>query len=176
MDIVFGNIDVLLTNNKTEINENVIKQIKKINSKTALRRDMAQVAYFIIIDKEIEDEVKLDLIKKLQEIYNKAQKELAKKKNIQEEPDDRVKNQQIDVVTRVGLAKQPNKNGNLLKSFNIHVESPKYPISDIDQVNNFLTDLTDEFEIIMKPEDAEKLLEERAKYNIETTAKIVPNN
>ena len=176
MDIVFGNIDVLLTNNKTEINENVIKQIKKINSKTALRRDMAQVAYFIIIDKEIEDEVKLDLIKKLQEIYNKAQKELAKKKNIQEEPDDRVKNQQIDVVTRVGLAKQPNKNGNLLKSFNIHVESPKYPISDIDQVNNFLTDLTDEFEIIMKPEDAEKLLEEREKYNIETTAKIVPNN
>ena len=176
MDIVFGNIDVLLTDNKTKISENVIKQIKKINSKTALRRDMAQVAYFIIIDKEIEDEVKLDLIKKLQEIYDKAQKELAKKKNIQEEPDDRVKNQQIDVVTRVGLAKQPNKNGNLLQSFNIHVESPKYPISDIDQVNNFLTDLTDEFEILMKPEDAEELLLEKENYKIETTEKFVPKN
>ena len=176
MDIVFGNIDVLLTNNKREISENVKNQIEKINSKTALRRDMAQVVYFIINDKEIPDKIKIELIRKLQDMYNKAQQKLAKKKNIQEEPDDRVKNQQIDIVTRVGLAKQTNKNGNLLKFFNIHVESPKYPISAIDQVNSFLSDLTDEFEILMKPEDAEKLLIERAQYNIETNAKIVPNN
>ena len=176
MDIVFGNIDVILTDNKTKISDNVRKQIKKINSKTALRRDMAQVVYFIINDKEIEDDIKIKLITQLQDMYNKAQKELAKKKNIQEEPDDRVKNQQIDIVTRVGLAKQTNKNGNLLKFFNIHVESPKYPISAIDQVNSFLSDLTDEFEILMKPEDAEKLLIEKAQYNIETNAKIVPNN
>tara|TARA_Y100000992_G_scaffold288587_1_gene242372 strand:+ start:3413 stop:4576 length:1164 start_codon:yes stop_codon:yes gene_type:complete len=176
MDIVFGNIDVILTDNKTKISDNVRKQIKKINSKTALRRDMAQVVYFIINDKEIEDDIKIKLITQLQDMYNKAQKELAKKKNIQEEPDERVKNQQIDIVTRVGLSKQTNKNGNLLKFFNIHVESPRYPISAIDQVNSFLSDLTDEFEILMKPEEAEKLLEENAKYKFETNTKIVPNN
>ena len=80
MDIVFGNIDVLLTNNKREISENVKNQIEKINSKTALRRDMAQVVYFIINDKEIPDKIKIELIRKLQDMYNKAQQKLAKKK------------------------------------------------------------------------------------------------
>ena len=176
MDIVFGNIDVILTDNKTKISDTVIKQIKKINSKTALRRDMAQVAYFIINDKEIEDKVKIDLIKNLQEIYNKAQEELGKRKKIQEEPDEKVKNKQIDIFKRVILAKQPNKNGNLLKNVTIHVESPNYPISDIDQVNNFLTDLTEEFDILMNPDKADAMLEDNSSRIIETSETIVPNN
>ena len=86
MDIVFGNIDVLLTNNKREISENVKNQIEKINSKTALRRDMAQVVYFIINDKEIPDKIKIELIRKLQDMYNKAQQKLAKKKIFKKNP------------------------------------------------------------------------------------------
>ena len=176
MDIVFGNNDDLLTDNKTKISDTVIEKIKKINSKTALRRDMAQAAYFIINDKEIEDKVKIDLIKKLQEIYDKAKEELIKKKLVVEDEDEKVKTQQVELNKRIVLAKHPNRNGNLLKSININVNSSNYPISARDQVDFFLLDIAEEFDILMNPDKADAMLEDKSSRIIETTAKIVPNN
>ena len=176
MDIVFGNIDNILANQKTELNDEVKITFGNINSKSELRRNMAQMAYFIINDKEIEDKVKIYLITELQGIYNQRKEDLIKKKLVVEDEDEKVKTQQVELNKRIVLAKQPNRNGNLLKSININVNSSKYPISARDQVDFFLLDIAEEFDMLMNPDKADDMLEDNLSRVIETTDKFIPND
>lgn len=176
MDLVIGNIDNILTDKKTKISDTVKTNIQKINSKSALRKDMAQIAYFIMNDKEIGDDNKIGLIKELQSIYKKAEEELIKNKLVVEDEDEKVKTQQVELNERIVLGKKPNRNGNLLKKININVNASKYPISTIDQVDFFLNDLADEFDILMNPDKADEKMKERKNYEVNKTNKIVPND
>tara|TARA_Y100001970_G_scaffold254390_1_gene330109 strand:- start:226 stop:957 length:732 start_codon:yes stop_codon:yes gene_type:complete len=176
MDLVIGNIDNILTDKKTKISDTVKTNIQKINSKSALRKDMAQIAYFIMNDKEIGDDNKIGLIKELQSIYKKAEEELIKTKLVVEDEDEKVKTQQVELNKRIRLGKKPNRNGNLIQSINLSVNASKYPISTRDQVEFFLNDLADEFDILMNPDKADEKMKERKNYLIETTDTIVPND
>lgn len=176
MDLVIGNIDNILTDKKTKISDTVKSNIQKINSKSALRKDMAQIAYFIMNDKEIGNDTKIDLIKELQGIYKKAEEELIKNKLVVEDEDEKVKTQQVELNERIVLGKKPNRNGNLLKKININVNASKYPIDTKDQVDFFLNDLAEEFDILMNPDKADEKMKERKNYEVNKTNKIVPND
>jgi hypothetical protein len=178
MDFVIGDIDNILKTNKTELNDEVINTFGNINSKSELRRSMAQMTYFIMNDKEIKPETKIKLITQLQGIYNKAKEELIQKKMVveDEDEDEKVKTQQVELNKRIVLAKHPNRNGNLLKSININVNSSKYPISARDQVDFFLLDIAEEFDMLMNPDKADDMLEDKLSRVIETTDKFIPND
>ena len=176
MEFVIGNIDNILANQKTELNDEVKITFGNINSKSELRRNMAQMAYFIMNDKEIEPQTKIQLITELQGTYNKAKEELIKKKLVVEDEDEKVKTQQVELNKRIVLAKHPNRNGNLLKSININVNASKYPISARDQVDFFLLDIAEEFDMLMNPDKADEKLQDKLSRVIETTDKFIPND
>ena len=176
MEFVIGNIDNILTDQKTKLNDEVKITFGNINSKSELRRNMAQMTYFIMNDKEIEPQTKIQLITELQGTYNKAKEELIKKKLVVEDEDEKVKTQQVELNKRIVLAKHPNRNGNLLKSININVNSSKYPISARDQVDFFLLDIAEEFDMLMNPDKADDMLEDKLSRVIETTDKFIPND
>ena len=176
MDFVIGDIDNILANKKTALNDEVKITFGNINSKSELRRSMAQMTYFIMNDKEIEPDTKIKLITQLQGIYNKAKEELIQKKLVVEDEDEKVKTQQVELNKRIVLAKHPNRNGNLLKSININVNASKYPISARDQVDFFLLDIAEEFDMLMNPDKADDMLEDKLSRVIETTDKFIPND
>src|SRR6056300_394168 len=176
MDFVIGDIDNILKTNKTKLNDEVEITFGNINSKSELRRSMAQMTYFIMNDKEIDPETKITLITDLQGIYNKAKEDLIQKKMVVEDEDEKVKTQQVELNKRIVLAKQPNRNGNLLKSININVNSSKYPISARDQVDFFLLDIAEEFDMLMNPDKADDMLKNKLSRVIETTDKFIPND
>lgn len=176
MEFVIGNIDNILAEQKTELNDQVKITFGNINSKSELRRNMAQMAYFIMNDKGITPENKIKFITELQGIYNKAKEDLIKKKKLVEDEDEKVKTQQVELIKRIVLAKQPNRNGNLLKSIKFDVNSSKYPISARDQVDFFLLDIAEEFDMLMNPDEADGMLEEKLSRVIETTDKFIPND
>jgi hypothetical protein len=176
MEFVIGNIDNILTDKKTKLNDEVIITFGNINSKSELRRNMAQMTYFIMNDKEIEPQTKIKLITDLQGTYNKAKEELIKKKLVVEDEDEKVKTQQVELNKRIVLDKHPNRNGNLLKSININVNASKYPISARDQVDFFLLDIAEEFDMLMNPDKADEKLQDKLSRVIETTDKFIPND
>lgn len=176
MEFVIGNIDNILAEQKTALNDEVKITFANINSKSELRRNMAQMTYFIMNDKEIEPQTKIKLITDLQEIYNEAKEELIKKKLVVEDDDEKVKTQQVELNKRIVLDKHPNRNGNLLKSININVNSSKYPISARDQVDFFLLDIAEEFDMLMNPDKADEKLQDKLSRVIETTDKFIPND
>lgn len=176
MDIVIGDIDNILANQKTALNDEVKKTFGNINSKSELRRSMAQMTYFIMNDKEIEPKTKLSLIDNLLTRYNEAKKELIQKKLVVEDEDEKVKTQQVELNKRIVLAKHPNRNGNYFKSININVDSSKYPISIRDQVDFLLLDIAEEFDMLNNPDKADDMLEDKLSRVIETTDKFIPND
>lgn len=177
MEFVIGNIDNILAEQKKKLNERKIEiTFGNINSKSELRRSMAQMAYFIMKDKGIEPKDKVEFITKLQFIYKAAEEKLIEKKKVVEDEDEKVKTQQVELNKRIVLAKHPNRNGNLFKSIKFNVNSSKYPISARDQVDFFLLDIAEEFDMLMNPNNADDSLEEKLSRVIETTDKFIPND
>lgn len=176
MEFVIGNIDNIVADQKEKLNDEVKITFGNINSKSELRRNMAQMAYFIMNDKGIKPEDKIKFITELQGIYKAAEEDLIKKKKLVEDEDEKVKTQQVELNKRIVLAKHPNRNGNLFKSIKFDVNSSKYPISARDQVDFFLLDIAEEFDMLMNPDKADGMLEEKLSRVIETTDKFIPND
>ena len=176
MDIVIENSDIF--NNKKEINSKTVEDIlSKIDSATERRRQYGSMMYFIAQkkDKEMSNEKKMQVIKELNTIFKKVE-EIKKneKKNTEEDEDE--KQQSIETVTIVELAKQPNSKGNLLKKYTIQVNAPNYPIAPLDQVNYYLDDIQAYHNMIFAKDDKERaeMYEDMNKYKIKTPQRIVP--
>ena len=90
MEFVIGNIDNIVADQKEKLNDEVKITFGNINSKSELRRNMAQMAYFIMNDKGIKPEDKIKFITELQGIYKAAEEDLIKKKKLVEDEDEKV--------------------------------------------------------------------------------------
>lgn len=176
MDIVIENSDIF--NNKKEVNSKTVEDIlSKIDSATERKRQYGSMIYFIAQkkDKEMNNDKKMQAIKELNTIFKKVE-EIKKNEKKNTEEDENEKQQSIETVTMVELAKQPNSKGNFLKKYTIQVNAPNYPIAPLDQVNYYLDDIQAYHNMIFAKNDKERaeMYEDMNKYKIKTPQRIVP--
>tara|TARA_B100000035_G_scaffold312685_1_gene324711 strand:+ start:7451 stop:8068 length:618 start_codon:yes stop_codon:yes gene_type:complete len=169
----------ILNDSKDEINEDLLNEaIDGVFSKTELRKRFASMSYDIMNDKDIKHEKKIGLIQQLYKLLEENEKNIEDKAAQDEQEEAEDLHGKIEHFITIELGDKPNQKGFYLKNIYTDVKSLNYPITSIDQVNGFLTDI-EKLNTLFFEQDPEvkKEIKDSMDGNIirHQISKIIPN-